>query len=1313
MEIQLYLNPQYTSSHTLKSRLQGVTALLRYRGYLLCLITFGSFAIFTSGMLASAHFNSGGDEAAFSLKADKALKMLLRAARKDRGLATSGTLTAKSSNVQRLSGIMDVEQNANGSVQANVVVTLAELGDAELLDAGFKVGAHIGNQATVVVDVDRLPDLASLASVRKIAASVYRYPTNDTARLAITVDYSATERAVSQKGRGVVVGIVDSGIDFRHADFTQPGSGGKKTRIKALLDMTVYGSGIQDPGWNYVLPGQSSAIGHLYTESDINSALETLKPSDQNADPIKQRDKNGHGTHVAGTAAGNGLSSPTPGTYAGMAPEADLIVVKASRQNDGSASFLTADIINALQFVQRKAAELNEPFVVNLSFAGHFGPHDGSASDERAIDNLVNGGAGRVVCVAAGDDGNDNIHARTKVPAGGSVDLDFSVTNNPQFLELYEGRFDRSTVTVVRPDGSTLGPVAYDPDGFNQPDGQASDPFIEVFNANDDKGDADPSNDQPNIFVAFKPGAPAGNWKLRLQDADSTANAAFDAWGAGNITFGNFIDNNSRLIASPGNARMAITVGAFVNRSPVLANGSVPSYSSPGPTGDGRLKPDVSAPGHYLYSARSTDINSQGVTFTDSLPPSDPTAATDYVHYGGLAGTSMATAVTSGAVALFLQSNPALSSIEIRGAFHARSARPDRTGWNSRSGFGRLNILSSIQLGGLATYNITGHIANGSQLNTKVTLRGSVLFGSSIDEDGFYTFERIPARGNYTVTPDRCCLNPYFYSPPNYIYENLNSDQVADFVETLEAYTVSGRITDPSGAPVPGIGVNLDLGFSRKTQTDSNGNYSFPGLAANTGYMVAPYSPKYMFSPYWIAFSTLTKNETANFVATPLYDVSGTVVDKNGVPIGGVFVLANGPMSRSNSTDNSGHYLLNQLPAGGPYAISFSKPGFIFNPDPMVINNLASDQSVNSTGIRVFSIVGRVVDDYGTAVNGLKVTLSGDKTAVGTTFGQGNYIFSNLPESGNYTLTPTRSFFKFSPDSQTFNGLSGDTNAANFVMSPLNSIDDPRTFVSQHYWDFLVREPDPGGLAYWTGQITQCGLNQACINSRRIDVSDAFFYELEYQQTASFVYRLYRSAFGNNQPFPNPDQMPGNLIEGKKLIAYQNFAQDREQVVGGADLAQSQLNFANLFVQRPDFIKKFPLTLTGPDFVDAVLAAILNDIGADLTSQREALIVLFNSGGRGMVMYRLADDNLQTNPINNRLFIDAEYNRAFVATQYYGYLRRDPDVAGFLFWLGQVNRAQIRDVPKQHAMVCSFITSAEYQRRFSSIVTHDNSECPQ
>jgi hypothetical protein len=281
-----------------------------------------------------------------------------------------------------------------------------------------------------------------------------------------------------------------------------------------------------------------------------------------------------------------------------------------------------------------------------------------------------------------------------------------------------------------------------------------------------------------------------------------------------------------------------------------------------------------------------------------------------------------------------------------------------------------------------------------------------------------------------------------------------------------------------------------------------------------------------------------------------------------------------------------------------------------------------------------------------------------------------------------------------------------------------NPIDDPQFFVRQHYLDLLDREPDQGGWDYWTNQITQCGDDALCIHNHRIGVSDAFFFELEYQQTGSYVFRLYRAAYGNKQPFPNPDS--SNQTEANKLPSYSIFAADRTSVVGGPDLTQAQIDFATGFVQRAEFLAKYPASLGGPSFIDSVLANIMNDLGVDLSGQRSALLDLFNqagggNAGRGVVMYRLANDDLANGNggIDNRALIDEEYNRAFVVTQYFGYLRRDGDIGGILFWLGQVNNFPVRNVDIQHAMVCSFITSAEYQLRFGSVVTHTNAECPQ
>jgi Calx-beta domain/CHRD domain len=269
---------------------------------------------------------------------------------------------------------------------------------------------------------------------------------------------------------------------------------------------------------------------------------------------------------------------------------------------------------------------------------------------------------------------------------------------------------------------------------------------------------------------------------------------------------------------------------------------------------------------------------------------------------------------------------------------------------------------------------------------------------------------------------------------------------------------------------------------------------------------------------------------------------------------------------------------------------------------------------------------------------------------------------------------------------------------------------EERFFVRQQYLDFLSREPDTGGFDFWVGSISPCQADPQCFHNTTIGTADAFFFEPEFQQTAGFVFRAYRASFGDNQPFPNPDG--SNTVEANRLVNYANFVVDRARVVGGANLATSQQAFANLFVTRPEFVARYPTSLTGPQFVDALISTIQSADAVDLSSQRQTLIDQFNLGGRGMVLYRLADDNSQS-PINNQSFINAEYNRQFALTLYFGYLRRNPEIGGFLFWQGQINGAPVRDVAKQNALVCSFITAAEYQLRFGPNAPRTNGECPQ
>ena len=178
------------------------------------------------------------------------------------------------------------------------------------------------------------------------------------------------------------------------------------------------------------------------------------------------------------------------------------------------------------------------------------------------------------------------------------------------------------------------------------------------------------------------------------------------------------------------------------------------------------------------------------------------------------------------------------------------------------------------------------------------------------------------------------------------------------------------------------------------------------------------------------------------------------------------------------------------------------------------------------------------------------------------------------------------------------------------------------------------------------------------------------------------MYRIYEAAFA---------QPP----------SYAQFSLDHGSVTGGPQLEQSKTAFATAFVQRAQFAALYPDTMTAAQYVDALNAKTGNIL---MQAERDDLVngLLAGAETRATVLRKIAD---------NTAFSDREYNRSFVMTQYFGYLRRDPDKAGFDFWLDQVNRYPLRSIAIQHAMVCSFITSAEYQLRFNSVVTHSNTEC--
>ena len=251
-----------------------------------------------------------------------------------------------------------------------------------------------------------------------------------------------------------------------------------------------------------------------------------------------------------------------------------------------------------------------------------------------------------------------------------------------------------------------------------------------------------------------------------------------------------------------------------------------------------------------------------------------------------------------------------------------------------------------------------------------------------------------------------------------------------------------------------------------------------------------------------------------------------------------------------------------------------------------------------------------------------------------------------------------------------------------------NVIDDPRFFVRQQYLDFLGREPDQGGWDYWTSQITQCGTDAACVSARRREVSAAYFFSDEFQQTGYYIYRLYKSSLG---------RQPG----------FNEFNTDRNQVVAGGNLDAAKQSFAESWVSRTAFLQKYPATLGRDQYVDALIASVKQSSNVDLMSHRAELLATYDSGTsltnkRAITLRKL---------IEYPEYTQAEFNPAFVLMQYFGYLRRDADTGGYNFWLNILNTKLPNDPSGFRAMVCAFISSSEYQLRFGLITTRRDTDC--
>ncbi|HWS85911.1 MAG TPA: cytochrome c peroxidase [Pyrinomonadaceae bacterium] len=250
-----------------------------------------------------------------------------------------------------------------------------------------------------------------------------------------------------------------------------------------------------------------------------------------------------------------------------------------------------------------------------------------------------------------------------------------------------------------------------------------------------------------------------------------------------------------------------------------------------------------------------------------------------------------------------------------------------------------------------------------------------------------------------------------------------------------------------------------------------------------------------------------------------------------------------------------------------------------------------------------------------------------------------------------------------------------------------NQIDLTQFFVAQQYRDFLSREPDAAGQSFWEGNVNECGASAQCVEVKRVNVSAAFFLSIEFQQTGFYAIRVQRAAFGRRSADASRISFASFLPDARAL--------GQSVVVGQGDW-QGQLDankqaYAERVAAGADFVARFPASQSAAEYVNALYAS-----AGVQPSQAEVddAVIAFGSGGtqgRGAALRRVAESASLTR---------AEFNPSFVLMEYFGYLRRDPDEAGYQFWLSKLNQFGGDFVEAE--MVKAFLSSDEYRARFTT-----------